>query len=374
LGVLHWITAWVYYAQQNGGSLQVGLAQINLALSNEFGYVSLAGMLVILFSSLEVIRRRWYEAFYYTHYFFIVFYLFGALHSYEMANYCIAAVIIYFLDRFIRILWGALPMRTLKLNYKEGDIVQIVFEKNIIARWLKLFKVGQYVFLNFPTLSPLEWHPFSVSSGPDEKTLEVHIKGLGDHTKQIVSAAKVKASMWVRVDGPYGNLKLNYRRFPVFLLAAGGIGVTPVVGILKDIYRFGELDPMAKKRHKSLVEKVYFIWTVQNMQQFAWFSEEIKYFLEAAKKGNSLPDLEVHIFVTKGEVEGPHATADHGTFHKGRPDFEGIFAKLCNDFKEKAFITFTCGPRRLVNDCWDAVTDQQRQGAIIHFHHETFEF
>jgi len=373
LGLIHWILSWVYYAQQNGGSLMAGLLQISFTQSNNFGYVSFAAMIVIFFTSLELVRRRQYEVFFYLHFFFVIFYLFGALHSTEMANYCIAGVIIYVLDRVIRIVWGAFPMKTLKVNYKEGDLVQIVFSKHYMARWLKLHRVGQYMFINFPTLSALEWHPFSISSGPDEKTVEIHIKGLGDHTRKIVAAAKERASLWIRSDGPYGNLKLNYRRFPVFFLAAGGIGVTPVIGILKDIYRHGDLDTMARKRHKSLVEKVYFIWTLQNTQQYAWFSEEIKYFLDASKKGNSLPDLEVHVFVTKGDVPASNNPLQ-GQFHQGRPDFAGIFNKLVRDFSEKASIVFTCGPRRLVNDCWDAVSDQQRDGAVIHFHHETFEF
>jgi len=330
-------------------------------------------MIVIFFTSLEWFRRNKYEIFYFLHYFFVLFYVFGALHSNEMLVYTIIAVVLYVIDRIVRIVWGAFPMKTIKITYKEGDIVQVVFGKHYVARWLKLHKVGQYMFINFPTLSPLEWHPFSVSSGPDEATCEIHIKALGDMTTKLVEGAKLKSSMWIRTDGPYGNLKLNYRRFPVFVLAAGGIGVTPVVSILKDIYRYGTLDPLARKRHKSLVQKVYFIWTIQNLEQYAWFSEEIKYFLDAAKKGNSLPDLEVHVFVTKVK-ELPDSGSSRCTFHNGRPDFFPIFIKLNADHSDKASIVFTCGPRRLVNDCWDAVSERQKEGAVIHFHHETFEF
>jgi len=86
------------------------------------------------------------------------------------------------------------------------------------------------------------------------------------------------------------------------------------------------------------------------------------------KKGNSLPDFEVHVFVTKGDVDSD------ASVHKGRPDFFDIFGKLVKDHPEKASIVFTCGPRKLVNNCWDAVSEQQRDGAVIHFHHETFEF
>ncbi len=44
-------------------------------------------------------------------------------------------------------------------------------------------QVGQYYFVNFPQLSLLEWHPFSVSCGPREESVELHIRALGDHTK-----------------------------------------------------------------------------------------------------------------------------------------------------------------------------------------------
>jgi len=347
----------------------MALQQISVTQKDNFVYPAFAALVVLFFTSLDWIRRNKYEVFYYLHYFFVMFYLFGALHSNEMVVYTIIALVIYVLDRVIRIVYGALPMKTIKLKSKPGDITQIVFGKHFVARQLGLHKVGQYMFVNFPTIDPLEWHPFSVSSGPDETTVEIHIKGLGDHTRKLVNVAKEKEAIWIRSDGPYGNLKINYRRFPVFLLAAGGIGVTPVIGILKDIYRYGELDVKAKPRHKSLVEKVYFVWTVQNIQQYSWFSEEIKWFVEAGKKGNSLPDFEVHVFVTKGDVD-----VSNTSVHKGRPDFFDIFGKLVKDHPEKAAIVFACGPRKLVNNCWDSVSEQQREGAVIHFHHETFEF
>ena len=58
-------------------------------------------------------------------------------------------------------------------------------------------------------------------------------QGLGNFTEKLVETAKGKQNMLIRVDGPYGNLDFNYRRFPIFVLVAGGIGVTPLMGILK---------------------------------------------------------------------------------------------------------------------------------------------
>ncbi len=76
--------------------------------------------------------------------------------------------------------------------------------------------VGQYYFVNFPALSLTEWHPFSVSSGPREERVELHIRALGDHTRKIVDLAKERAGTnkktWICIDGPYGNQTFNFRR------------------------------------------------------------------------------------------------------------------------------------------------------------------
>jgi NAD(P)H-flavin reductase len=86
--------------------------------------------------------------------------------------------------------------------------------------------------------------------------------------------------MWIRVDGPYGNLNFNYRRFPAVILVSGGIGVTPVMGILKDIYRTGQVE---RKARRSAIEDVHFVWTVPSADQYGWFDEDVKELVGAAE-------------------------------------------------------------------------------------------
>jgi len=57
------------------------------------------------------------------------------------------------------------------------------------------------------------------------------------------------------VDGPYGNLNLNYRRYPRLVLVAGGIGITPVMGLLRDAYRIN-VSANAPKRYRKSAMKV----------------------------------------------------------------------------------------------------------------------
>lgn len=44
------------------------------------------------------------------------------------------------------------------------------------------YKPGQYLFLNCPDVSRLEWHPFTISSAPEEDFVSVHIRVVGDWT------------------------------------------------------------------------------------------------------------------------------------------------------------------------------------------------
>jgi len=44
------------------------------------------------------------------------------------------------------------------------------------------YKPGQYLFLNCPDVSRLEWHPFTISSAPEEDFVSVHVRVVGDWT------------------------------------------------------------------------------------------------------------------------------------------------------------------------------------------------
>lgn len=75
-------------------------------------------------------------------------------------------------------------------------------------------------------------HPFSISSNPGDSTLDVTIKASGDYTK-ILPRAKVGSA--VIVDGPHGKFTLAKARSKKLLMIAGGVGITPIYSMLKNI-------------------------------------------------------------------------------------------------------------------------------------------
>lgn len=49
-------------------------------------------------------------------------------------------------------------------------------------------EVGQYVFIQCPSVSRLEWHPFTLTSAPEEDYFSAHIRIVGDWTEALYEA------------------------------------------------------------------------------------------------------------------------------------------------------------------------------------------
>lgn len=236
-----------------------------------------------------------------------------------------------------------------------------------------MHNVGQYYFVNFPALSLTEWHPYSVSSGPHEDTIELHIRDLGDHTKRICQFAEEKAqtgdsSTWILIDGPYGIQDFNYRRYPVILLAGGGIGVTPVMGMLKDIYDIGLTEEQSSYAPPHAIDTIYALWVMPHLADYECFREELAMCVERAKSPDK-PNLVLLVYITraKEELQPP--------FLKGRPLIGQLFHQLMeNRPKEDATLVFACGPKPMVAELWDNSIQQTMKGRMVNFHHEIFDF
>jgi predicted ferric reductase len=95
------------------------------------------------------------------------------------------------------------------------------------------FRAGQFAFLTLAD-SPfsLEQHPFSVASSARRTNhLQFAIKELGDFTGTI---GELPTGQRAFVDGPYGSLRLPTGAAGL-LLIAGGIGIAPIMSMLRTL-------------------------------------------------------------------------------------------------------------------------------------------
>jgi predicted ferric reductase len=95
------------------------------------------------------------------------------------------------------------------------------------------FRAGQFVWLTIGG-SPfsVDQHPFSVSSAeaPGGR-MELTVKELGDYTDRI---GEVEPGSAAYLDGPYGSFVLDDDADGA-VFVAGGIGITPVMSILRTL-------------------------------------------------------------------------------------------------------------------------------------------
>lgn len=101
------------------------------------------------------------------------------------------------------------------------------------------YTAGQFVWLTVGH-SPfsINEHPFSISSAPSGgPEVSFMIKELGDFTRGV---GDIKPGTTAYLDGPYGSLAIEGRTEPGVALIAGGVGLAPLLGILRQMRLTGD--------------------------------------------------------------------------------------------------------------------------------------
>ncbi len=105
------------------------------------------------------------------------------------------------------------------------------------------FTAGQFAWITFaPRRLLLLDHPFSIASSPlGGETLTFLIKELGDFTRHI---GEIEPGRLVGLDAPHGSFTLADRDADAVVLIAGGVGVAPIMGLLRDLQARADKRPV----------------------------------------------------------------------------------------------------------------------------------
>lgn len=104
------------------------------------------------------------------------------------------------------------------------------------------YAAGQFAWVNFGHAPfSLSENPFSISSGPSTgRDVSFLIKELGDSTSRL---AMLQPGTRTFLDAPFGNLTVRGHDAPGIALIAGGVGVAPMLGILREKEATGDTRP-----------------------------------------------------------------------------------------------------------------------------------
>ena len=128
------------------------------------------------------------------------------------------------------------------------------------------FQPGQFAWLtawNSPFV--VEEHPFSFSSSAQQNgRIAFTIKELGDFTRRI---RDMVPGQQVYLDGPYGAFSTDRHRAPGYVFIAGGVGITPMMSMLRTYADRGERRPVLLFYANKTWEDAIFREEIDTLQQ-----------------------------------------------------------------------------------------------------------
>lgn len=231
------------------------------------------------------IRRRSYELFYYTHHFSYVLIFMLMWHATMVWYYIAPGIVLYLVDYAIRMNNTVLyDIKVQSLTTVTSDVTVLSYVATVphylqyligYGKHMK-YEVGQYCFINIPDVSQLEWHPFTISSLPQEFEVQHHIKcmGKGEWTNNLYDFARknnYNNNVLVNVDGPYG-MCFTVENYTHILLVAGGIGITPMQAHFRYLCAAFTSRQISEVSH---LLKVTLVWVVRDIADAEMFLNKV---------------------------------------------------------------------------------------------------
>jgi NADPH oxidase 5 len=155
--------------------------------ANPTGFLLIIILLIMFICSLPFVRRGGsFEVFYWTHLLYVPFWILVILHGPVFWKWFIIPGCIFVIERVLRFIW----MRSDRgKSYVSSGILLPSKVINLVIKRPFHFchRPGDYVFINIPAIAKYEWHPFTLSSAPEEDDhITLHIRAVGQWTNRLL--------------------------------------------------------------------------------------------------------------------------------------------------------------------------------------------
>ena len=114
-----------------------------------------------------------------------MYWLLLIIHAPDFWKWFIVPAIIFLIEKTHRI------TKSLSNEGKSWVTTGIVLPSQVVALVIKrpphfTFKPGDYIFINIPAIATFEWHPFTISSAPEQSdAICLHIRVVGHWTRKL---------------------------------------------------------------------------------------------------------------------------------------------------------------------------------------------
>uniref|UniRef100_A0A3B3V2I7 NADPH oxidase 5 n=1 Tax=Poecilia latipinna TaxID=48699 RepID=A0A3B3V2I7_9TELE len=389
-------------SQSGGFSLWEYLLTTRPGIGWVKGTASLTGVilqllicLMVFCSSTFVRRSGHFEVFYWTHLSYIWVWILLIIHCANFWKWFVVPGFVFLLEKIVGIAVSRIGgLYIVEVNLLPSKVTHLVIRRPQFFQ----FKPGDYIYINIPVIAKYEWHPFTISSAPEQPdTMWLHVRSMGQWTNRLYEYFRQPESLILcslfylqvsaksgenhrfcnikcYVDGPYGTPTRQIFASEHAVLIGAGIGITPFASILQSImYRYR----MRKHTYPNCsstgcenvkdsdmrLRKVDFIWINRDQKSFEWFVSLLtKLEMEQADGEPEGQFLEMHMYMTSAlskndmkaiglqmaldllakKEEKDSITGLRTRTQPGRPKWEKVFQKLSEENKGKVHV-FYCG-------------------------------
>lgn len=337
-------------------------------------------ILMWVFSRERVRRSGSFEAFHFSHMLYFLWLGLMLAHGPVFWMWVALPGLGYVLERIVRASSSTEPTTLIEATILPSGVTRLDIARPRGFAYLS----GDYVFIRIPAIARHEWHPFTLTSAPeDPRRLTVHVRSLGNWTRAVheyfspPGSAPVRArgrrrelapdrplrGLQVFVDGPYGTPSSSMLDRRHVVMIGAGIGVTPFASVLQSI-RLRRQAPGAAE----VLAKVHFVWMSSDQHAFEWFTELLSE-LEATDR-EGLFDIHIYFTGARADMAGDtldlaravladHTQSDVVTGLRartrfGRPDFDALLATFASTPGLPPPEVFLCGPAPLARSVGQA--------------------
>uniref|UniRef100_A0A8C5YYT3 NADPH oxidase 5 n=1 Tax=Marmota marmota marmota TaxID=9994 RepID=A0A8C5YYT3_MARMA len=305
-------------------------------------------LLMVICSSPCVRRSGHFQVFYWTHLSYLPLWILLILHGPNFWKWLLVPGILFLLEKAMGLIKSRMaPLSIVEVNLLPSKVTHLIIQRPPLFH----YRPGDYLYLNIPTIARYEWHPFTISSAPEQKdTIELHIRSQGQWTNRLYESFKVSdpvgcdskrlsRSLRMRrsqrkpqasemssenhqfcnikcyIDGPYGTSTRRIFASEHAVLIGAGIGITPFASILQSIMHRHQkrkhVCPSCQhswmeglQDHDMKLHKVDFIWINRDQRSFEWFVSLLTKLemdqAQEAQDGRRGTDhfLELHMYMT----------------------------------------------------------------------------
>uniref|UniRef100_A0A1Y1K502 NADPH oxidase 5 n=1 Tax=Photinus pyralis TaxID=7054 RepID=A0A1Y1K502_PHOPY len=163
-----------------------GLFGLVGGIANPTGIVLVIILLIMFACSQTFVRRGGsFEVFYWTHLLYVPFWILLIFHGPNFWKWFILPGVMYLAERLLRLAW--MKSKRGKTYISSGLLLPSRVTHLVIKRPAQFdFHPGDYAFVNIPAIAKYEWHPFTISSAPEQEDyMWLHVRGVGEWTNRL---------------------------------------------------------------------------------------------------------------------------------------------------------------------------------------------